>query len=149
MQFAALVLAAVAVAVTASCESSTAPPDPGDASYSVALTPAPIIYATVTCDRYLSYAILSLGRRNRGFDLSINVMNDCTRGGGTWTYGEVYTSGHYTMTDSVLTFTPDPGRMPPFTGTFDATYVRIILPVRSDSLALAPIPLQLGPKMPF
>lgn len=101
------------------------------------------------CDRYLSYAILSLGRRNQGFDLSINVMNDCTRAGGGWTYGEVYTSGHYSVTDSVLTFTPDPGRMPPFSGTFDATYVRLTLPVRSDSLALEPIPLQLGPKRPF
>jgi hypothetical protein len=149
VQVAALVFAAVAVAVTTSCDSSTAPPDPGDASYSVALAPAPIIYATVNCDRYLSYAILSLGRRLRGFDLSINVMNDCTRAGGIWTYGEVYISGHYSVTDSVLIFTPDPGRTPPFAGTFDPTYVRLTLPARSDSLALTPIPLQLGPKMPF
>jgi hypothetical protein len=149
VQVPALLFAAVVVALTASCESSTAPADPGDASYSVALTPAPIIYATVNCDRYLSYAILSLGRRLQEFDLSINVMNDCTRAGGIWTYGEVYIRGHYSTTDTVLTFTPDPGRTPPFSGTFDATYVRLTLPARADSLAPTPIPLQLGPKMPF
>jgi hypothetical protein len=144
-----LLFAAVVVAGTASCGSTTAPADPGDATYSVALTPPPVIYATVNCDRYLSYAILSLGRRLREFSLSINVMNDCTRAGGIWTYGEVYIEGHYATADTVLTFTPDPGRTAQFFGTFDATYVRLTLPARADSLALTPISLQLGPKMPF
>ena len=149
MQVRAVLVAAAVVAIAASCESSTAPPDPGDASYSVALTPAPIIYATVNCDRYLSYAILSLGRRLREFSLSINIMNDCTRAGGIWTYGEVYIEGHYATLDTTLTFTPDLGTTLPFTGTFDATYVRLALPARADSLALTSIPLRLGPKMPF
>ncbi len=145
-----VLLASILAAVSATCRSSTAPAaDPGDASYSVSLTPPPVIYATSNCDRYLSYAILSLGRRLHDFSLSINVMNDCTRAGGTWTYGEVYIDGHYATADTALSFTPYPGRTAPFLGTFDATYVRLTLPARADSLALTPIALQLGPRMPF
>ncbi|MDH3455461.1 MAG: hypothetical protein OER90_01350 [Gemmatimonadota bacterium] len=144
-----LLFATVLAAVTPACESSTGPIDPGGASYSVAFDPAQIIHATLTCDRYLSYAILSLGRSTRGFSLSINIMNDCTRGGGTWTYGGVYIEGQYVMEDTTLSFTPDAASTPPFVGSFDSTYVRLTLPPRTDSLAATPIPLRLGPRSPF
>jgi hypothetical protein len=145
----AALLAAAVAAATISCDSGTAPGDPGDASYSVAPDPAPIIHATAICDRYLSYAILSLGRRVREFSLSINIMNDCTPGGGIWTYGEVYIEGDYAIAATALTFTPEPGRTPPFAGSFDGAFVRLTLPPRADSLGATPIPVQLGPRMPF
>jgi hypothetical protein len=142
-------IAVILVAVSTSCGTSTQPYDPGDASYSVVYTPARIVYATVNCDRYLSYGILSLGRRRSSFELSVNLTEDCTRAGGRWSYWEVLMFGHYAIADTVLTFTPDSARTPAFSGTFDAAYVRLTLPPRSDSLAPVPIPMQLGPRMPF
>ena len=135
--------------MTVGCGSSTGPYDPGDASYSVAYNPARVVYATVNCDRYLSYGILSLGTRRSRFEFSLNLMDDCTRAGGTWTYWEVFFEGGYSVTDTLISFIPDSARTPRFTGSFDRSYVRLTLPARADSLAPMPIPMQLGPKMPF
>jgi hypothetical protein len=144
-----LVLGATALLVSPACESSTGPPDPGGASYSVGYTPGRLVFATVNCDRLLTYAILSLGQRDRGFELSVNIVEDCSRAGAGYGYWEVLILGRYTVIDSVLTFTPDAAATAPFTGTFDGAYVRLTLPVRSDSLAPAPIAVVLGPRSPF
>ena len=132
-----------------SCDTSTGPPDPGDASYAVEFTPGRLVYATVNCDRFVTHAVLSLGRRDHGFDLSTNLYDDCSRAGGGYAFWEVLILGHYSMNDTLLTFTPESGATPPFTGSFDAAYVRLMLPARSDSLAPTPIALELGPKVPF
>ena len=149
MQTRALWLAAALVATIGGCKNSTGPYDPGDASYSVAYDPAPVVYATVNCDRYLDYGILSLGTRRSHFGFSLNLTQDCTRAGGTWSYWEVYIEGGYSVTDTLIRFTPDSARTPPFSGSFDRRYIRLMLPARADSLAPMPIPMQLGPKMPF
>ena len=137
------------LAVGLSCDTSTGPPDPGNASYAVEFTPGRLVYATLNCDRYVTHAVLSLGRRDRRFDLSTNLYDDCSRSGGGYAFWEVLILGHYTINDTLLAFIPESGATPPFAGSFDAAYVRLTLPARSDSLALTPIPLELGPKVPF
>ena len=139
----------LALGLSPSCETSTGPPDPGNGSYAVVFTPGRLVYATVNCDRFVTHAVLSLGRVDRGFDLSTNLYDDCSRAGGGFTFWEVLILGHYFVNDTLLTFTPESGATPPFTGSFDANYVRLTLPARSDSLAITPIALELGPKVSF
>ena len=141
--------AALILGLVLSCNTSTGPTDPGDASYAVVFTPGRLVYATVNCDRFVTHAVLSLGRRDRGFDLSTNLYDDCSRAGGGFTFWEVLILGHYSMNDTLLAFTSESSTTPPFTGSFDGTYVRLTLPARSDSLAATPIGLELGPKVPF
>jgi hypothetical protein len=144
-----LSLAVALLGMGLGCENTTEPYDPGDASYSVAYTPAKVVNSTVNCDRYLSYGILSLGTRGSRFEFSLNLMDDCTRAGGVWTYWEVFFEGSYAVTDTLIRFTPDSARTPPFSGSFDRSYIRLTLPARADSLAPTPIAMELGPKMPF
>ena len=149
MDIRALACATLILGLALSCDTSTGPPDPGDASYSVEYTPGRLVYATVNCDRFVVHSVLSLGRRDHGFDLSTNLYDDCTRAGGGYTFWEVLILGHYSVNDTLLTFTPESGATPPFTGSFDAAVVRLTLPGRSDSLAPTPIALELGNKTPF
>jgi hypothetical protein len=144
-----LLSAAAALSVCAGCESSTGPVDPGGASYSAGYAPGRLVYATLNCDRLLTYAILSLGRSRREFDLSVNIVEDCSRAGAGYAYWGVLILGDYMVTDSVLAFAPDSPSTPAFTGTFDGAYVTLELPVRSDSLAPTPVTVQLGPRAPF
>jgi hypothetical protein len=138
------------VAVLASCNSpEEAPPDPGDASYSMPYDPPLLVDVTSRCDRLLAYAIVSLGRRFQSFDLSVNMYDDCRRSGGGFASWGVLILGRYSVSDTSLTFTPDSPGTPPFSGAFDAMYVRLMLPPRADSLAPTAIPVELGPKMPF
>jgi hypothetical protein len=140
--------AAIATLVAiASCNSSTGPPDPSGASYSRAFDPPRIVMATENCDRLLTYGILSLGEGD--FDLSVNLIDDCSRGGGGHDFWEVLILGQYTVRDTLLSFNPEVGKTPPFSGTFDAEYVRLELPPRPDSLSILPISLELGPRAPF
>jgi hypothetical protein len=145
----ALVPAALMLGLGLSCDTSTGPADPGDASYAVEYTPGRLVSVTPSCDRFVTHAVLSLGQRNRGFDLSTNLYDDCSRTEGGFTFWEVLIIGHYSITDTLLAFTPESGATPAFTGTFDATHVRLTLPARSDSLAVTPITLELGPRTPF
>lgn len=144
-----LVLIGVVLAASASCDSNHGPPDPGGASYAVEFSPGQVIHATLNCDRLLTHALLGLGTRERDFDLSINIVEDCSRAGGGFAFWEVLILGRYLVTDSVLSFTPESGTTPEFSGTFDATHVRLTLPPRSDSLAPTPITMQLGPRTPY
>lgn len=145
----ALLSTVIVLAAGLSCDSSTGLPDPGGASYAVVYDPGRVVYATLNCDRLLTHAVLSLGRRDRGFDLSINLVDDCSRAGAGYAFWEVLILGRYSVTDSLLTFTPESPGTPPFSGTFDATSVRLMLPARSDSLAPTPIAVELGEKFPF
>ena len=131
------------------CGQEPEPPDPGDAVYAADFTPGRLVYATVSCDRFLTHAILSLSRRVHSFDLSVNLTDDCSRSGGGFAFGQVLVLGTYAATDTLVSFTPTSGATPPFTAGFDGTYMRVTLPARSDSLAATPIMLQLGPRQPF
>ena len=143
------VAVAVALVAGSTCDSPTGLPDPGDASYAVVYDPGRLVYATLNCDRFVTHAVLSLGRRDRGFGLSVNLHDDCTRAGGGFAFWEVLILGRYAVSDSTLTFTPEAAGDPEFPGTFDARYVRVTLPARADSLAPTPIPMELGPRHPF
>lgn len=149
MKTSALESLAVLSLVAFACDDATGPPDPGDASYAVVYDPGRLVYATVNCDRLLTHAVLSLGRRDRGFGLSINVVDDCSRAGGGFAFWEVLILGHYSVADTLLTFMPESSGTPQFSGAFDADYVRLTLPPRSDSLAPTPIAVELGPRVPF
>ena len=136
----------LAVAACGDTTGSDGQLDPSGASYSVEYSP-PLAVANAPCDRLLSYAILSLGPSE--FSLSVNLMDDCTNVGGVWDYWEVYIEGQYTVADTILNFTPEANSTPSFTGSFDADYVRVVLPMRSDSLASRPVTVELGPRAPF
>lgn len=142
-------MAGIFVVLGAACGTATGPLDPGDASYDVVYNPGRVVHATVNCDRAMTHAVIGMGRRDRGFDLSINLYDDCSRAGGGFTFWEVLILGHYTVTDTLLTFTPESGATPPFPGSFDAAHVRFTLPARSDSLAPTPIDMELGDKVSF
>lgn len=139
--------AAALLVLGPACRSSTGPPDPGGASYSVVYDPPRVVFATVNCDRSIPYAIISLGRGD--FGLSINIIEDCSRSGGGFSFGEVLILGSYSVRDTTLSFVPEEARTPPFSGSFDASYVRITVPARTDSLAATPILVELGPRQPF
>ena len=146
------ILLVVAAFLAASCggDSSGIPPlDPGDASYSHPYDPPRVVDSTAACNRLMTYAIMSLGRRFRSFELSINFIDDCSRSGSGYTYWESFILGDYTSTGRDFVLIPDTTKMPRFSGTFDGTYVRFILPANPDSLAPTPIEMQLGPRQPF
>jgi hypothetical protein len=140
----------LACGLVLACDSPTDPPDPGGASYSADLEPNLLVASVGPCDRYISYAILSLGsRRDRGFDLSINLYDDCSATGGGYDFWEVLILGHYSVTGDQLTFIPDVQQTPDFGGSYEADFVTVTLPVRADSLAILPVTLELGPRSPF
>jgi hypothetical protein len=135
-------LLTLAALVSAACGTHTEPiPEPAD-SYAAEYDPGVLIYATVNCDRLLTHALLAMNRLG-DFDLSINIIDDCSRSGGGYGYGEVLILGTYTWADSTLQFTPATGGTGPFSGTFDSDSVRLTLPARTDSLAATPLQLHL------
>jgi hypothetical protein len=137
-------LCAATVLALGSCRDTGPEPDPSG-TYSVAYpTPGPLIYSTTNCDRYLQYAITSLGRGS--FELSINVFEDCRRTGNGYASWEVLVLGRYTTVDTTLMFTPESPGTAPFPGTFDRSFIRLTVPARTDSLASTPIHIELGPK---
>ncbi len=131
------------------CATDPRAPDPGDALYAADFIPARLVYATINCDRMLTHAVISLSRRVHGFDLSVNLFDDCTKAGGGFTYWEVLVLGTYTTDGSLVSLHPTSGATPPFTATFDGNFMRVSLPARTDSLAATPILLQLGPREAF
>jgi hypothetical protein len=114
-----------AIGVLASC--GTEPDDrPILASYAGSYDPARLISATVNCDRLVSHVVLELG--NEGvFELSINVVDDCTRAGGGFAFSEVYRLGTYARQGSALAFTPDGENTPAFSGTLEPTAIVLVL----------------------
>lgn len=142
-------LIALALLALGGCATDPRAPDPGDALYAAGFTPGRLVYATINCDRFLTHAVMSLGRRAHEFDLSVNLYDDCTRAGGGFTYWEVLVLGTYTTDGSLVSLQPTSGATPPFTATFDGTFMRVSLPARTDSLAATPILLQLGPREAF
>jgi hypothetical protein len=124
-------------------DSGTEPkqPDPSGTYSEAYSTPGPLIYSTTTCDRYLQYAITSLGQG--AFELSMNVFEDCRRTGNSYSSWEVWIRGTYTTADTTLAFTPVTPGTAPYAGTFDDTSMRITVPPRPDSLSGSPIPIEL------
>ncbi|MGH7675989.1 MAG: hypothetical protein ACREMV_12025 [Gemmatimonadales bacterium] len=132
----------LAIALLAACGTE---PGPGPATdpagtYTVEYDPPRLVYATIECDRLLTHALLALGE-NRDFDLSINVIDDCRRGGGGFDFYEVLFLGTYSVSDTLLAFTPDSAFSPTFSGTFGASSVSLVIPPNVGSLAPVTITL--------
>jgi hypothetical protein len=101
--------------------------------------------STNTCDRMVSRVLLVVSERGT-FELSINVIDDCSRGGDGFTF-EVYRNGGYFRNGDALVFAPNTSA-PRFPGTLDGEYIELILP---PALELAPLALSLriGPRAPL
>jgi hypothetical protein len=83
------------------------------------------------------------------FDLSINVVDDCTRGGASFTFFEVLKLGRYTRVGTALAFIPDGETAEAFTGTLEGEYVRLTLPPSVGALAPTDVELRVGPRHPY
>jgi hypothetical protein len=98
---------------------------------------------TPDCDRLLSRVYLGISARGT-FELSINVIDDCTRGGQGFSYFEVYRNGGYYVDGNELTFNPNLGA-PTFAGALEGEYIRLWLPVALD-LAASDLEVRAGPR---
>jgi hypothetical protein len=117
------------------------------ASYGVLYDPNLLVSATENCDRLISHAVLSMNEL-RDFDLSINVVDDCSRIGGGFSFSEVYKQGDYMLQGTQLSFTPDSATAPLFTGTLDGEFIQLSIP--SDlGVAALDVNLRLGPGIAF
>jgi hypothetical protein len=116
--------------------------------YSASWEPSQLVSATVTCDRLVSHVLLAMSSLGE-FDLSINAVDDCTRGGASFTFFEVLKLGKYTREGSVLAFTPDGEAPAAFTGTLEGEYVRLTLPPSVGALAPTDVELRVGPRTPY
>jgi len=137
---------ALAVFGTVACATGPEPPQAAG-TYSRDFAPPQVIHATATCDRLLTYAVLSMNRLG-DFDLSINITNDCTPAGAGYSYGEVLILGKYARAGTSLQFTPNPGNTGPFSGSLSADTAYVTLPARPDSLAATSLDLQLPRRAP-
>ena len=139
LAFAALLLAAC----------GTEPDEPElQGSYSIAYDPARLTSATLNCDRLLTYAIL--GMNDLGdFDLSFNVVDDCSRSGGGYSFFGVLRLGSYVRHGNELTFTPDSATYPVFSGILDGEFVDFTLPPAIGNLAPGDFDIRVGPRHPY
>jgi hypothetical protein len=125
-------------------------PDEGllDGSCSVTYEPPLVASATENCDRLVSHALLAVNTRG-DFDLSINVVEDCSRVGSGFTFSEVLKLGTYTRRGNTLSFTPDGESAPAFTGELEGAYIRLTLPPAVGALSYVDVQILLGPRAPL
>jgi hypothetical protein len=114
-----------------------------DASYYPNL---PVTNRTPSCDRLLSRALLVIGT-DHFFELSVNVIDDCTRSGGGFSYFDLGLSGGYYVDGpqgTEVTFLPNKDA-PAFPGTVAGEYFTVWLP---PELGLGPSPVEVraGPR---
>jgi hypothetical protein len=114
----------------------------------VAYDPARLTSATLSCDRLLTYTILSMNTLG-DFDLSFNYIDDCSRSGGGYSYFGVLKLGTYTRQGNELAFTPDSAAAPAFIGIIDGVYVNLTLPPAVGNLAPTDIDIRVGPRHPY
>lgn len=143
-------LRAIAVVALASCGTAPTLPEALPAQYTVRFVPELSAGGHDGCYRYIKHARLALDATAAGsFELSIGVIHDCVRGGGTFNNWEALVPGQYRIVAGHLRFTPtDPGT-PGFVGRHTNGSLRLVLPTRPDSLAFAPVTAELGPPTPL
>lgn len=100
--------------------------------------------ATTNCDRMILRALLILTEHGN-FELSINVIDDCTRSGEGFDSFEVYRFGDYTRQGNSLVFVPDPNT-PGFPATLDGEFIVLRLPP-SLGLSSFDLELRIGPRV--
>jgi hypothetical protein len=116
-------------------------------NYSVEYDPLRLVSATGNCDRLISHAVLSMNELG-DFDLSVNVVDDCTRAGGGYDFSEVLKLGDYQLEGTRLSFTPDSASTPLFTGMVDGDFIQLSLPP-AVGVAIIDVELRVGPRIPF
>ncbi len=114
--------------------------------YETGYDPPMLTRSTPGCDRMLSRALLVISARGT-FELSINVIDDCSREGQGFSYFEILRSGGYYLDGSGLTFTPNAGA-PTFAGVLDGQYIRMLLPSALE-LAASDLEVRVGPRTTF
>jgi hypothetical protein len=119
-----------------------------EGSYVASYDPPLVGYATLNCDRLITYAFLAVNSLG-GFDLSISVTDDCSRVGGGLSSFEVLKLGTYTRHGATLSFTPDRETASVFTGHLEGEYVRLTLPAEFEALAPNDLELLVGPRLPL
>jgi hypothetical protein len=117
-----------------------------DGQYETEYDPPLLTRSTPGCDRMLSRAFLVISARGT-FELSINVIDDCSRGGQGFSYFGILRSGGYYLDGSGLTFTPNAGA-PTFAGVLDGQYIRMVLPSALE-LAASDLEVRVGPRTTF
>ena len=128
---------------------STEPEErPIEGTYVADYDPPLVGYATLNCDRLISYVFLAVNTVG-GFDLSMSVTDDCSRVGGSVTSFEVLKLGTYARVGPALSFTPDGEAAPAFTGQLEGEYVRLTLPADFEALAPNDLELRVGPRLPL
>jgi hypothetical protein len=109
---------------------------PFRAEYADGYEPPLVLSATEACDRTVTHVLLEIGDEGF-FELSTNVQDDCTRGGGGFTGGEVYRTGTYARQGATLSFTSDGSPAPEFTGTLEPGRIVLVFAPGLDTLASA------------
>jgi hypothetical protein len=124
----------------------TTGPDDHDVpgTYAVNYEPPQLASATEFCDRLIPHAALSMSELG-DFDLSINLVDDCSRAGGGSTPSEVHIGGLYRRQAARLSFTPGNETAPLFTGTLEGDFVRLNLPP-AVGIAIIDVELRVGPR---
>jgi hypothetical protein len=115
----------------------------GDGLYETAYDPPPVTRLISGCDRMLSRVLLIITARGT-FELSINVIDDCSRSGEGFSYFEICRHGGYYLDGSELTFQPNTGA-PAFPGTLEGEYIRLLLPPALE-LAVSELEVRVGPR---
>jgi hypothetical protein len=120
----------------------TEPDDPFfRATYAVIYDPAQLVSATENCDRLVDHVLLELGEEGT-FELSINVVDDCTRAGGSFAFSEVFRLGKYSRQANTLSFTPEGEAATAFTGTLELAAIVLVLFPGLDDLSSAHVELR-------
>ena len=118
-----------------------------NASYGTVYDPAVVVDASAGCQRLVDHAVLAMNDLG-DFDLSVNTIDDCSQGGGGFTFGEVLKLGSYTRDRDLLSFTPDSASTPLFTGTIEGEFIRLTLPA-ATGISSHEIELLVGPREPL
>jgi hypothetical protein len=144
-----VILLGAVVALLAGC--GTEPESPPFQTYAVSYVPGSLVGATEQCDHLVTHVVLEVGD-DGNFELSANVQDDCTRGGGGFTDGEVFRIGTFTRQGGTLSFTSQGAAAPEFSGQLDLGAIVLVFVPGVDSLS-TPVNLrvprvQTGPTVP-
>ena len=113
--------------------------------YTAEYEPPRLISTSLGCSRLISRAFLGVSDRG-DFDLSINVIDDCSAGGGDFSFFEVLRLGTYFRQGTALEFRPQSGS-DVFGGTLEGEFIRLRLPPSFGQLATEELEFLVGPRM--
>jgi hypothetical protein len=89
--------------------------------------PPALVGATLTCDQLLATTALSLVA-DGSFSMGGQLIDDCTRSGGSTTIAVYNLAGTYRASNGNLVLTPAAPGSPQITATYDAAHIRGTIP---------------------